>query len=103
MLELSLSIGAIALVANVFSSFMKTHVYPRFGSTGVHVVTFLVAAFGAWFYIYGREIPSLMSFAVMAGGIFSLAVTFYEVILKKFDWFKVTTPRVEAARAEERG
>jgi predicted PurR-regulated permease PerM len=101
--SLTLSAAAIAFVVNVLVSLLKRFVYPRFGSFGVHVVAFILAMIGAWYWIYGQNIESIATFVAGAFGIFSLAVTFYEVILKHIGFFKVKTDEMEEAREERHG
>ena len=100
--SLTISAAAIAFAVNVVSSLMKTFIYPRFGKLGVQIFAFILASVGSWFFIYGQHIASLATFATSALAIFSLSVTFYEVILSRLDVFKVKTAPVEVARAKAR-
>jgi len=96
--ELTLSAVAVAFAINVLTSLLKRWVYPQFGPLGVQVVCFVLALIGAWFWLYGRFVPEIGSLVVSALGLFSLAVTMYEVLLSKLDFFKVKTPQVLDAR-----
>lgn len=86
--SITLTVAAITFAVNILTSLLKGFVYPKFGKLGVQVVAFVLAAIGAWYFIYGQHIASLASFVVAALAIFSLSVTFYEVILQHLPWFK---------------
>ncbi len=99
---LTVSAVAIAFAVNILTSVLKRWVYPTFGKLGVQVVCFVLAAIGAWIWIYGQHIPSFWNFVQAALGLFSLAVAMYEVIFQRISWFKVETPEVQDARADAR-
>lgn len=97
---LTISAAASAFAVTLLGSILKRWIYPKFGKFGVQVSIFILAAIAAWFVIYGQHIANLMTLATGALAIFSLSVTFYEVLLSRIDFFKVTTGNVEAARAQ---
>ncbi len=96
--QLAISSVAIAFLVNVFTSVMKTWVYPRFGKFGVQVVAFIFAVIGAWYVLYGQNIASLENIVAATIALFTLAVTIYEVILQHIPSFKGTDPEVIEAR-----
>lgn len=80
--------AALIFLINVFTSVMKKYVMPTFGSTGVHVLVFLLSIGAAFYTTYGQDIPLLKETVTRAGVIFCLAVTFYEVALQHLPMFK---------------
>lgn len=84
----AITMAAVAFAVNLLTSIVKKYVYPRYGKVGVQFVAFALAFIGAWYFIYGQQIESLSKFVVSALGIFSMSVTFYEVILQNLPWFK---------------
>lgn len=79
---------ALVFVVNVITAVVKRWIYPTFGATGVQAIAFLAATIGALYAVYGGNYPGLVELVSAGLGVFSLAVTFYEVILSKFDIFK---------------
>jgi hypothetical protein len=84
-----ISVGALAFLVNVLTSLVKNFIQPKFGSIGVQVFAFILALIGAFYILYGANIPNLQSWVVAAGAIFSVAVAYYEVILNKISVFSV--------------
>ena len=98
--SLTISAALIAFAINVLTSLMKKYIYPRFGKIGIQVVAFVLALIGAWYFIYGQHIESFAAWVTAAFALFSIAVTFYEVILQHIPVFKGTSPEVAAARRQ---
>ena len=76
------------LVINALSSFCKNYIYPRWGGTGIHVFSMLVAltlAGGYQFYTNGDGLASLdfKGWVEQAGIIYTAAVTLYELLFKR--------------------
>lgn len=84
----AITMAAIAFAVNILTSITKKYVYPRYGKVGVQFVVFFLAFIGAWYFMYGQQIESLSKIVVSALGVFSMSVTFYEVILQRLPWFK---------------
>lgn len=79
---------AIVFAVNLLTSLIKRWVVPNWGSFGVQAVAFGLAVIGALYYTYAEQIPGLTAVVSVAIGIFSLSVTFYEVILQRIGFFK---------------
>lgn len=82
------SAPAIVLAINLLTSFIKKYVEPKWGSTGIHVLVFALAAVGAVYFNWGEQFPGLKTFVAQAGLFFTSAVAFYEVILSHLSFFK---------------
>lgn len=95
--------AAIAFGVNVIVSLLKRYIYPKYGSFGVHVFSFVLAAIAAVYVIYGGQFPGLQQFVIAAAALFSTAVSFYEVVLKHLSFFKDESPKMEQARVERHG
>jgi len=80
--------AAIVFAINVFTSIIKTWIYPKFGAIGVQVTVFALALVGAAYVSYGDAYPSARDFIISAISLFSLAVAFYEVILSHIPSFR---------------
>lgn len=80
---------AIVFLVNILTSAFKKWIYPRFGKLGVQITIFIFAVIGAFYYTYADAIPGLLHLVETACALFSLAVALYEVILSRFDFFKV--------------
>jgi len=83
-----LSAAALAFIVNILTSVSKNWIRPKFGVLGVHIVAFILATIGAVYFVYGGNYPGLMNVIGAGGVIFSMAVTFYEVILHRITVFK---------------
>lgn len=79
---------ALIFIINALSSFLKKWVYPKFGKVGVQVLIFGLAVLGAIYWTYGQNVLGIKEVVVAAIGLFSLSVTFYEVILSHLAVFK---------------
>lgn len=79
---------ALVFLVNVITSFVKKWVYPKYGRIGTQVLAFLAALLGALYYTYSFKLPGLKAFVESALAIFSLAVAFYEVVLKYIPFFQ---------------
>lgn len=80
--------AALVFAINVATSLIKRWVWPRWGAFGVQVVAFVLAGVGAFYVLYGGNYPGLQDLVLAAGGVFSLAVAFYEVVLQHLSVFK---------------
>lgn len=89
MFESLIFIGVVIL-----TQFVKKYVSPRFGDTGVHVVTFVVALVGLGIYQYATANPAFMELLMEALSFLAGAVAVYEIILKKIG-FKSSTQQIE--------
>lgn len=95
--------AALAFGINVVVSLVKKFIYPKFGSFGVHVFSFVLATIGAVYVIYGGQFPALQNLLIAAAALFSTAVSFYEVVLKHLSFFKDEGDTMEEAREERHG
>lgn len=83
-----LSGAALVFGINIVTSVLKNWVFPKFGAFGVQVVAFVLALLGAFWVIYAAEFPGLQDLALAGGAVFSMAVAFYEVVLKHISFFR---------------
>lgn len=67
----------------LLTQFIKATVYPKFGKTGVHVLTFSLALIGLGIYQWAQADPSVMDWLVRAGQFLVGTIALYEVILSK--------------------
>lgn len=79
---------AIIFLVNVFSSFLKRWIYPKYGGTGIQVTVFVLALIGATYLSFRDKVAGLREIVEGALAIFVVAISFYEVILSKLSWFK---------------
>jgi hypothetical protein len=61
----------------------KKYIFPTFGSTGVHVLTFVIALIGVGMYQYATANPGFMAVLMESLQYLAGAVAVYEIILKK--------------------
>lgn len=73
----------ILLGVVVLTQLIKKYVYPKFGDTGVHVLTFVLALIGVGVYQYALHHVEFKELLIQALNFLVLAVAIYEVILKK--------------------
>jgi len=78
MFETLIFVGVVLLTQVV-----KGYVYPKWGNTGVHVLTFAISLVGLGIYQYAVANPSFMELLVDALQFLAGAIALYEVILKK--------------------
>lgn len=67
----------------VLTQIIKKYVAPKFGDTGVHILTFVLALVGVGIYQYATANPDFMAVLMQALNYLALAVAVYEIILKK--------------------
>ena len=80
--------AAVAFLINIVTSLVKKYIKPKFGDLGVQIFAFVLALIGSGYVFYGDYFPGLQQFVLTAGAIFSTAVVFYEVLLKRISTFK---------------
>lgn len=80
--------AAVLLLVNAATSFLKKWVYPRWGKPGVHALVFTLSMVVALYVTFGEKVPSLQIFVIASIGVFSTAVTVYEVLLQYIPMFK---------------
>lgn len=78
MYEIIIGAGVIIL-----TQLIKNKVYPKYGSTGVHVLTFILAVIGVGIYQYSLYDPSFAEILQQALAFLATSITVYEVILKR--------------------
>lgn len=78
----------IVFAINILTSVVKKWIFPKWGKFGVQLFVFALALIGAAYLTYEAQIPGLSAVVAAAFGLFSLAVTFYEVILSYIPIFK---------------
>lgn len=81
-----LTAAALAFVINIAGAAFNW-IYKEAGRFTTQVVLFMVALIAAGWYTYGNNFPGIGMYLGIALTIFSLAVTFYEVLLKYFPLF----------------
>jgi hypothetical protein len=79
---------AIVFSVTLITSIVKRWVEPKWGKVGVQVFVFLLAGLIALWTTYSAGFPALSEIVGETIKVFSLAVALYEVLLKKFDFFK---------------
>lgn len=80
---------AIVFAVNVLTSILKRWIYPRFGALGVQATAFILAFIAAIYVTWKSAVPGLEAYVINGLMVFSLAVTFYEVVLSHLPVFKV--------------
>ena len=78
----------IIFAINIVTSIVKRWIFPKWGAIGTQVFAFGLALIGAVYWTYSSQVPGLEAIVASAIGLFSLAVTFYEVILQHIPLFK---------------
>lgn len=78
MFEVVIFFGVVLL-----TQLIKKYVFPKFGDTGVHILTFVLAAIGVGIYQVAMQNPDVMDWIIKAIQYLALAITVYEVILSK--------------------
>lgn len=78
MYEIIIGTGVIIL-----TQIIKNKVYPKYGTTGVHILTFTLALIGVAIYRYAMSDPYIYDLIREALQYLALSITIYEVILKK--------------------
>lgn len=73
----------IFIAVVLLTQFIKAFVYPRFGKTGVHMLTFVIALVGLGIYQWAQADPSVMEWLVRAGQFLVGTIALYEVILSR--------------------
>lgn len=85
MYELLIVAGTVLL-----TQITKKYIYPRYGSTGVHVFAFLIALFGVAIYqysLYNEVFANAMNYALK---FLLISVAVYEIILKRIGFKPVS-------------
>lgn len=85
------SAGAIILLVNTLSSFLKRWIMPKYGVVGVQLTVFVLSTIAAVYITLKSTYPQLSVFFNALVAVFSLSVSFYEVILQHIPWFKGKT------------
>lgn len=87
MQELVLVGSALTAAVNLFTYIIRTYVFPRWGKTGVQCIVASLALIAALYITFESRIPGIRVFLVSFIGIFSMAVSLYEVL-----WSKLKVP-----------
>lgn len=85
-----LTAAALTFVVNLATAVFKW-MFGKIGQTGTQAVVFVLALVAALFVHFDFFTPGIKEWIITGGAIFSVAVTFYEVVLSKFDFFKGPT------------
>lgn len=80
--------AAIIFSVNILTSIIKRFISPKYGTTGAQVVVFILAVIGALYVTLQVQWPGIAVFGQVVLGIFTLSVSFYEVILQHIPAFK---------------
>lgn len=80
--------AAIILGVNIVTSALKRFIVPKWGKVGVQVTVFVFALVGALYLKFEASVPGLKETLLTAIGIFSLAVSLYEVLWSRLPIFK---------------
>lgn len=78
----------IVFAVNVLTSVFKRWIEPKWGRIGVQISVFVLALIGAVYVTYGPLFASIQDIVTQGLIIFSLAITFYEVVLNRIALFK---------------
>lgn len=78
----------------LLTQIVKKYVYPKFGSTGVHILTFIIAAIGVGIQQYAQTNVEFKELLLQGLNYLVLAVAVYEVILKKIG-FKSAQEKID--------
>lgn len=89
MYEVLILLGTLLL-----TQFVKKYVYPKFGSTGVHILTFVIATIGVGIYQYAQTNIEFKELLLAGLNYLVVAVAVYEVILKKIG-FKSAQEKID--------
>jgi hypothetical protein len=81
----------IVFAITVLTNIVKDNIYPRWGTTGVHVFSFVLACVGAGLYFLSGYNLTVGTFIAKALQFLLLAVGLYEIILKKIPGIFLTT------------
>lgn len=81
-----LTAAALAFVINIGGAVFNW-IFQKVGRIGTQVFIFALALIGAVYWQYGQTMPGLSDIIQAAVVLFSMAVAFYEVILKYFPTF----------------
>ncbi len=84
----------IFMAVVLLTQFIKGTVFPRFGKTGVHIVTFTIAVIGLGIYQWAQADASVMEILMQALQFLAGAIAVYEIILSKIG-FKDTKTLVD--------
>lgn len=85
-----LTATALAFAVNVGGAVFNW-IFKEVGRVGTQIVLFALALIAAFWYTYGANFPGIGNYLGIALTIFSLAVTFYEVLLRYFPMFSGPT------------
>ena len=78
MYESIILIGVIIL-----TQIVKKYIYPKYGDTGIHVFTFVIACLGVGIYQAAQTYVEFKEILIQALNFLVIAVAVYEIILKK--------------------
>ncbi len=81
----------------VLTQITKKYIFPRFGAFGIHAFTFLIAAAGVGIYQYAQHSVEFKEVLFAALNYLVVAVSVYEIILKRIGVKSVTTKLAEEA------
>lgn len=81
-----LTAAALVFLINVGTAVFNW-LFQRVGRFGTQVFIFALALIAALYWQYGTQFPSLQGYVQAAIVLFSLAVAFYEVLLRYFPAF----------------
>lgn len=82
-----LTAAALAFLVNIGGALFNW-IFQRAGRTATQVVIFALALIAAVYWQYSAAVPAVQNVVAAAILLFSLAVTFYEVLLGYFPLFK---------------
>lgn len=82
-----LTAAALSFLVNVATSLLQW-VMGKFGRVATQVVVFVLALVAALFVHFDFFTPGIKAYFLTAVAIFVVAVTFYEVVLQYFPFFK---------------
>lgn len=81
-----LTAASLAFIVNIGGAVFNW-IFRKAGRRVTQIVIFLIALFAATYYQYGAQFPVFQSAVAGAIVLFSMAVAFYEVLLKYFPLF----------------
>lgn len=80
---ISTTIGVLAI--SILTGILKKYIMPKFGSTGVHVLIFLLGCAYVVITTLSTSFPGFKVLVEEGLSMLALAVTAYEVLLKKLN------------------
>ena len=69
---------------NLLAQLLKKKVAPKYGEAGMQVTVFIISLIVAGGFVAYKEIEGFAEFSGYVAGFFTFAITFYEILWKRF-------------------